>query len=297
MNRIALGTVQFGMVYGIANRTGQVPLPEIRKILSAAQDAGINTLDTAIGYGTAEETLGTIGVKGWNVVSKLPEIPEEIPPHRAGKWAELQVEAAMRRLGLQELYSVLFHRPRQLLDDSGREAHAALTALKTSGKIQKIGISVYEPEDLAILLPCYDFDLVQLPMNVLDDRMRRAGFLSRLKSQRTEIHVRSVFLQGLLLQQATELPVRFHRWKNQWDSMDRYCADRSISKVALCLGSVLRSKEVDRVLVGVETAAQLEEIIEATLHLPEDSYEPGSIPERELIDPREWDRTKSAKER
>lgn len=296
MNRLALGTVQFGMAYGIANRTGQVQLPEIQKILTAARDAKIDTLDTAIGYGSAEENLGDAGVEGWNVVSKLPEIPGDGAGGGPGSWAKLQVADALRRLRVRELYGVLFHRPRQLLEPQGREAHAALLDLKKSGVIQKVGISIYDPDDLAALLPLYDFDLVQLPMNLFDDRIQRAGLLSQLKAAGTEIHVRSVFLQGLLLLSASELPARFHRWRKEWELLDQYCASRKVSKISLCLGSVLRVSEVDRVLVGVETELQLKEIIEAARQVPDETYVPAGVLDRDLIDPRQWDRIELTKD-
>ena len=118
-NRLALGTVQFGRSYGIANQAGQVSPDQVAKILGRASTAGIDTLDTAIGYGDSEAVLGQIGVGRWQVISKLPEIPAECQD--VTSWVQTAVMSSLERLGISRLRGLLLHRPEQLLGSQGDE--------------------------------------------------------------------------------------------------------------------------------------------------------------------------------
>ena len=113
MNRLALGTVQFGLNYGIANQQGQVSHDEAKAILDHASAHGIDTLDAAIAYGNSEQRLGEIGVQHWQVVSKLPAIPEGCSD--ISQWVADSVKESLQRLKIKRLYGLLLHRPQQLL--------------------------------------------------------------------------------------------------------------------------------------------------------------------------------------
>ena len=126
-NRLALGTVQFGLRYGVANTSGQVSLDEVTAILQQAWAAGVDTLDTAIAYGESEQRLGEIGVEGWRVVSKLPAMPSD--PSDIGGWVEDAVECSLRRLNIDCLYGLLLHRSQQLLEPRGEDLYASLVEL------------------------------------------------------------------------------------------------------------------------------------------------------------------------
>ena len=149
MKKIALGTVQFGLDYGIANKSGQVSIGEIRNIFEYAKMNSLDTLDTAIGYGDSEERLGTVGVSQWNVVTKLPAIPDSIKDVKT--WVREAVEQSMLRLQVDQLNGMLLHRPNDLLNKHGDDLYTALEELKFDGLVKKIGASVYVPEELDAL--------------------------------------------------------------------------------------------------------------------------------------------------
>ncbi len=209
-NRLALGTVQFGLPYGIANQTGQISRDEAAAILNHAWAMGLDTLDTAIAYGGSEARLGEIGVKQWRVISKLPAVPESVTDVAA--WVENSVNGSLERLNIPMLRGLLLHCSRQLLGVRGDTLYRALAAIKDEGKVEKIGVSIYGPEELDALWPHYQFDLVQAPFNVIDRRLATSGWLKRLHQAGIEVHVRSVFLQGLLLMDTANRPVSFNRW-------------------------------------------------------------------------------------
>lgn len=262
VSRLALGTVQFGADYGIANAQGKVSPEEVEKILNCAYDAGVNTLDTAIAYGESEKVLGNIGVKSWRVISKLPTLPEMI--HDTIGWVLQSVEDSLERLKIPKLNGLLLHNPKQLLDARGGELYEALISLKTQGIVDKIGVSIYSPTELEQLYPHFRFDLVQSPFNLLDSRLAISGWLSQLKQDQVEVHIRSVFLQGLLLMNSSNRPKYFNRWKNVWEQWDELIYHSNLSPLQICLGFVLSYPEFDRVLVGVDGLSQFLEILNSS---------------------------------
>jgi aryl-alcohol dehydrogenase-like predicted oxidoreductase len=209
----ALGTVQFGLPYGVANRQGQVSFEEAEAILELSKQEGIRTLDTAIAYGESEEVLGRLGVSGFQVITKLSEIPNGV---NIANWVEEQVVLSRERLGIDRFYSIMLHRPEQLLSSRGPELYQVLQSLKRRGITEKVGISVYSPSELSKIYASMHFDLVQAPLNVLDRRMIHSGWLVRLQRMGVEIHIRSIFMQGLLLMSQNDRPEKFSPWQDLW---------------------------------------------------------------------------------
>ncbi len=286
MSRLALGTVQFGIPYGVSNQQGQASLGMATEILKYAWAAGVNTLDTAIAYGNSEDRLGKIGVESWQVISKLPELP--IGTTNVLNWVEKSVDGSLQRLQIPRLYGLLLHRPQQLLGSEGRALYDALNALKKKGLVDKIGVSIYEPNELEALCARFSFDLVQTPFNVLDRRLERSGWLTRLKEKGIEIHVRSIFLQGLLMMSPSARPIYFERWHPFWEQWEQWLTDTGLTSLQACLGYVLSKTEIDRVVVGVDCLSQLQEILAATAGEWKNPSDKLCCDDPDLINPARW---------
>lgn len=142
LNKLVIGTVQFGCSYGVSNKTGKVSIDSAKEILACAKDAEIDVLDTAIAYGDSELCLGQIGIENWKVVSKLSELPSGVD--NIQKWAKDSLQGSLSRLKIPKLYGLLLHRPQQLLSVQGKEIYKSLNLLKTEGLVNKIGISIYK---------------------------------------------------------------------------------------------------------------------------------------------------------
>lgn len=284
--RLSLGTVQFGTVYGVANEHGQVPAAEAADLIQRAKSAGIRALDTAPAYGESETVLGRIGVAGWEVTTKLPPVPDTEP--EVYPWMRSQVEGSLGRLGLDRVYGVLLHRPDQLLGPRGSELLAALDQLREEGLVTKVGVSIYNPAELERLTAVARFDLVQAPCSVLDQRLVETGAAARLKEMGVELHARSVFLQGLLLMPETQRPRKFGRWSGIWRAWSQWLDENALDPVEACLLHALSIPEVDRVVVGVDGLSHLEALLATRIRelppLPKWSQNP---PE-ELLDPSRW---------
>ena len=263
MATLALGTAQFGLAYGVANSTGQVTLEVIDEILALANSAGIDTLDTAIVYGESEMCLGMLGIKGWQVVSKLPPMPldcVDVPG-----WVYANVYGSLSRLRIPKLKAMLLHRSQDLLSAKGDALYRALVDCRNSGCVGQIGISVYSPHDIETVFNRYALDMVQAPLNVVDRRLITSGMLSQLAKRRVEVHVRSAFLQGLLVMNPADRPSRFTNWQSLWHSWSEWLDAQCLTPQQACLGYALSQSGVARVVVGVDSIAHLREILSASL--------------------------------
>jgi aryl-alcohol dehydrogenase-like predicted oxidoreductase len=284
--KIALGTAQFGLGYGIANTMGQLAQDEGRRVIALARSHGIDTLDTAIAYGESECSLGRIGVDDWKVVTKLPAIPVNCVDVTG--WVRSQAEGSLRRLGVGRLYALLLHRPSQLLDHHGPQIFAGMQRLVAEGLVQKIGISIYDPSELGPLFERWHFDLVQAPFNVLDRRLLISGWGSWLKDRGVELHARSAFLQGLLLIPAVSRPAWFRQWDALWMLWDRWLSECGLTPVQACLRTALAVPEIDHVVVGVDSEAHLSEVLEAANGPPPPWAAAPQIDDLTLLNPAKW---------
>jgi len=286
MNRLALGTAQFGLPHGIANQSGQVLRPEAKAMLQLAASSRIDTLDTAIAYGESEICLGEANIQGFKVVTKLPAVPPGCTDVR--NWIQEQVAASLSRLGIRAVYGLLLHHPQQLLEADGKALYQTLQGLKETGQVQKVGVSVYAPSELEMLTLRYRFDLVQAPFNLVDRRLQKTGWLQRLKDEGVEIHTRSAFLQGLLLMPKATIPAKFAPWSNLWSKWHKWLSHHNISAVHACLAYPLSFPEIDRIVVGAESVSQLEQIISVSASdIPAD-FPSLNCDAENLINPARW---------
>ena len=287
LERLALGTAQFGLNYGISNQRGQIGFNDAVAIVRLSNEHGINTLDTAVGYGESEARLGAIGITGWQVVSKLPAVPGQCDDiHR---WVNVTVRESLARLKVESLYALLLHRSQELLKPYGDQLYRALLQLKRDKLVTKIGVSIYDPLELDLLTGRYDLEVVQSPLNIVDRRLIDSGWLYRLASHGVEIHARSIFLQGLLLMQAGSRPSKFNRWMHLWSRWDHWLEQADVTPLRACLAYVLSVQQIKKVVLGVENASQLNEVLKAVdcaaLLVPNEFSELDP----DLINPSNWE--------
>ena len=256
--QLCLGTVQFGLPYGITNQVGQVPEAEVRRILDLAAASGISFLDTAQAYGSAETVLGYC----WptdaprQLISKLPAgAPRQ-------SW-EVSLITSLQRLQAPKLEGFLLHRASDLLGPDGDALLDWLEGLRDRGLVERIGISIYEASELEGL-PKDHLQLVQLPLSVYDQRLIRDGTVDRLQDLGIAVHARSVCSRGLLLQSPRQwphyLPPAFRLHHAQWLE---YLYQEGLSPLAGALGFVGACKGVEAVLVGVVSAQELAQVLQA----------------------------------
>jgi aryl-alcohol dehydrogenase-like predicted oxidoreductase len=257
--RLALGTVQFGTDYGTFNPAGRPGEADVARCLALAEAAGIDTLDTARAYGASEAVLGRLGAaQRFRIVTKVARLGE------AGPDAVLRsVEASFAALGTDHVHALLLHDAADLAGPDGDRVWAMLDRLRAEGAIGKAGVSVYTPEDALALAARYPVGIVQAPCSVFDQRMRTSGAFAALKQRDVEIHVRSVFLQGFALAEPDALPPALAPWRALLERFRGDAAGAGLTPLQLALAAVLAEPAIDRLIVGVDGPAQLEEILAA----------------------------------
>ena len=287
--RLALGTAQFGMEYGIANRIGQVSNVNIKALLRLALANSVDVLDTAIAYGESETCLGNAGVKAFRVITKLPALPADC--QNILKWVHEQVNASLERLKVGHLYGLLVHHSSDLLSSRGLELYKALQSVQDHGCVSKIGLSIYSPDHLDQLTHLYRIDLVQGPLNVFDQRLVSSGWLRRLKDLEVEVHTRSAFLQGLLLMDKWSIPLYFLKWNDLFTKWHDFLECKNISAIEACLEFPLSFKEVDVVVVGVDDISHLLQILSCMFRSSSLDFSAFASNDEQLINPSLWGRT------
>ena len=284
--KLALGTVQFGLPYGIANQRGKVSSEDAKGIIALARLSGIDTIDTAIAYGESEACLGGVGLDGFKVITKLPSIPDHVAD--VGNWVHDQMQASLQRLNVMSLYAVLLHHPQQLLGPKGKDLYQTLGQLKSEGLVQKIGVSIYSPSELDSLMNVFSIDLVQAPFNLIDQRLQSSGWLQKLHDAGVEVYARSVFLQGLLLMPVTAIPKKFKHWLPLFNSWHDWLIDNNTSAAQTCIEFVQANPQVNKVVIGVESIQQLKQLIHASKESPNNAWPNINCSDESLINPSNW---------
>ena len=288
--RLGLGTVQFGLDYGISNPRGQVPPAEIGRILTHAAAAGITLLDTASSYGSSEQRLGqqlpTINPP-FRIVTKSPPTPLNPGPSLLSA-----LTTSLQRLRQKRLYGLLIHHANDLFKPSGKQLLAALWQCQKQGLVQKIGVSVYSSVEIDRLLTLFTPDIVQLPINVADQRLIQSGHLQKLKKRGIEIHARSLFLQGVLLMPPAPRPPFFFPMRHHFETLHHTFNEQGCSPLEGCLRFGLAQTELDTLLVGVTTVTELEEILAAVQRAETDKnqlpFPQLAINETRFLNPAQW---------
>jgi len=260
MSKIALGSAQFGMDYGVNSADGQVRPEEVKKILSYAHSRNIDLLDTAPAYGNSEKTLGKINISNFKVITKTRHFNSLEINSNDVKLLINDFHHSLNDLKQDSIYGVLMHNADDLLKLGAEKLFDQLQELKKAKKIVKIGVSVYDYSQLQSILDNFDIDLVQLPFNILDRRMIDSGMLAILRSKGVEVHARSVFLQGLLLMSEQNRPDIFNRWNVLWKIWHEWLNDNQITALEATIRYAISMSEISKVLVGVDTEDQLKEI-------------------------------------
>lgn len=260
-NKIALGTAQFGLDYGISNTTGQIPGNRVFEILDESIRSGIDVLDTAYAYGNSEQVIGNYVKEHGTVFKIISKLPECNP-----KDVNNIFESSLEQLGVDGLYGYMCHSFQHYRDNP--EIWNILKELKSEGKIEKIGLSLYYPSELEYIIENkVDFDIIQVPYNVFDQRFEQ--YFPVLKKMGIETFVRSVFLQGLVFKEPSELDDYFKKISGKIAKLHSMAKELDIPIAALCLNFAVLNDFVDKVVVGVDSVLNLKEIVSSPIYLVE----------------------------
>jgi aryl-alcohol dehydrogenase-like predicted oxidoreductase len=286
MPKIAIGTANFGMQYGVANSQGKLSKNSVAEILGLAKSLGVTCLDTANAYGESQKVLGEFGVRDWRVVSKISSIPRDCEDVRS--FVRAEIDLILTSLNLSEFDTVLVHNPKDLMGNVSEIVYEELQKAKSRGQVEKIGVSIYDPSDLESITSRFQLDVVQAPINVFDSRLQDSGWLDRLVSMGVEVHARSVFLQGVLLSAIAQSNDFFKPWKTTFEKWNRFAESSGTSAMMNCIKHVNSYDKVTFAVVGVDSAQNLSEVFDAFTARPQRINEDNFGVDSQLINPARW---------
>lgn len=255
MAKIILGTVQFGVDYGINNPAGKPTRETVFKILANAYNSGICILDTAEGYGNAVDIIGAFH----RASGMLFEVNTKFT-HIQGVSLLEKIETGIQKLGVTYIGTFFYHSYKDFI--SKRELREELLDLKRQKLVRRIGLSVYTNDELKIAIDDAAIDVIQMPFNLLDNYNERGKLLQRAKSKNKQIQVRSVFLQGLFFKNIDDLPAKLLPLSPYLNEVQAV-ADNNLSIEALCLQYAAAQGEIDEIIIGVDSEKQLADNINA----------------------------------
>ena len=285
-SKIALGSANFGLDYGLANNIGKLSTASLYQIINTAKMVGIDTIDTAQAYGDSELRLGEVVKSKFEIITKIGVRLNEYYYKNA---IHHLVEESLERLNSHQLYGLMIHHSEILLGANSAKIISELNALKKEGIVQKIGVSIYSPDILDKILKIMDVDIVQAPFNIFDQRIYSSGWSDMLKRQGVELHTRSVFLQGVLLMRQQDLHGFFQtKWPNLFDAWYQFQKKLGLDSDEIALAFALERPWIDKVVVGVDSVEHLKRLSQIENQMNQ-IHDPGlESNDLELIDPSNW---------
>lgn len=270
--KIGLGTVQFGLNYGIANTSGKVKSSEVNNILKSATEVGIDLIDTAAAYGNSEEVIGENSAYPFNVVSKWASSPE------------ITLAKSLGFLKTKHIYGWLAHDIRKIINHP--KNWDVMKEQKENGLVKKIGFSIYEPIQLENLLnQNYIPDIIQIPFNFFDRRFE--PWLDELKNIGCEIHARSAFLQGLFFVNYNKLDPFFEPIRD-WMKEFQFVTRDNVVRASVLLSYVFSFSQIDKVIIGLDNLTQLDDLSKALVSDIEIDFPLLPNIPAEILNPSKW---------
>jgi aryl-alcohol dehydrogenase-like predicted oxidoreductase len=282
--KLVLGSAQIGMDYGLLNKK-KISRKEFKKIEELALKANIKFIDTAINYGDSENIIGNSKLRNLHIITKI-KLPNKKNIH-IRNWVLKEISNSLNRLKIDKIYGLLVHDYKDLLGKQGRSYLLFLQELKRKKIIKYIGISIYNSEEIKKIWKFWKPDLVQVPFNPLDNRILDSGWIDLLKKFKIKIFVRSVFLQGLLINEHSSYIINksyiilLNKFKN-------WCYKKNITLLQACLHFVKQFKKIDYLVIGFNNYNQLKEIIDVFKKKQIIIPKKFSTNKINLIDPRKW---------
>ena len=286
-NKLALGTVQWGLNYGISNLKGKTTSNEVKNILEKAQKENIKILDTSPQYGDSEKILGENNLENFDLVTKTEKFSNELISKKDKEFLISTFKKSLFKFSVNSIYGLLIHNVDDIFKEGGNYLIDGLETLKNKKFVEKIGISVYSSEQIDKALNIFKPDIIQAPINIFDQRLIKDGTLKKLKNLNIEVHARSIFLQGLIFLKDNNLPNYFQPWKKHIADWHKECFLNKISPLEAALSFGLEIPEINKLIIGVNNTSQLEEIIEVS-RKPKSIKKDFSINDQRLVNPTNW---------
>jgi aryl-alcohol dehydrogenase-like predicted oxidoreductase len=284
LNKLGLGTAQFGLDQQAPAR-GRPRDVEARDILGIAARSGLGVLDIDGHSGAADLALSQVIPRPHPFRLTITSVR----PDRGPDFAETEIRAQLRRLNVDKVDAILAPSATDLFSPHGPALWDRLRALRDEGLCKKIGVSVYASDDPIGLARRFKPDLVQAPASLLDQRLLIDGTLAELAGMGIEVHLRSIFLNGLLFLPPDRAPHHLKEAAGRISRARRLIAEGRSDPLQAALGFALSRPEASAVLVGIASAAEMSAVVAAASSPPPDlDWDDMAIDDPAALDPRAW---------
>lgn len=288
---LGLGTVQFGQAYGISNTIGITPQEEVSRILNLAISRGLCYLDTARAYKKSEDVLGQsiANHSHFKIVTKIPPLPNT---NNIRSFLDDSFSESLQLLRTDSVYGLILHQSSDYFGPHAKQIHDFFDQMKKDGRISKFGVSSYCYADILRAQDAKPMSLIQVPMNVFDQRLLSNDKIAKIKDQGVEVHARSAFLQGLLFSKPEQLPGFFAPARHALSNLHHTSLNFGVPIAQLAL-DFMRHQKIDVIICGVNTINQFEELLKYFQRKPVQNidWSQFSINEEQILNPSQWPRT------
>lgn len=257
ISKLSLGTVQFGLEYGIANTRGKPLQKDVNEIVSYVTSHGINCLDTAQAYGNSEKVIGK-AIEDKNDLFIVSKLKTDLFKNNLNQ----NIDTSLDNLNISTLYGLLLH-DSELLFSWNKEEHSKVKQLKEENKIKHFGVSIYTDEEFNLAVENSDIDIIQIPFNLFDQRAITKNWLQKAKEKNKLIFIRSVFLQGLFFMDKEKLPQKLSNARELLSVFETYTNKLELTKAQLALNFVNSVAKDSILLFGCDSLDQAKENIDS----------------------------------
>ncbi len=255
MKQFVLGSANFNQRYGFQKK--KINQKHLKKILGQKK---IKYLDTSFDYRLNEKFIKKINFQNLKIITKI-----KIPLKKKNSFlknVEKKIENNLSIFKIKNFEAILFHNPDDLKFSQGRKLLSILRNLKNRKKIKKIGVSIYEPNDLDHILKVFVPDIVQFPLNIFNQNFIKHRYFQHLLKKNTIFQVRSIFLQGILLKNSKKLKgfKMNKKISSNLEKFDNFCKKKNISRIEACIYFVNSIKGIKLITFGINNKFELKEI-------------------------------------
>ena len=281
-NKIALGTAQFSNNYGVTNNKN-FSSNAIRSILKQSIKLDIKTIDTAPNYQEVEKKLGENNLEKFELITKTSLLKNNKIIDKFS--LKKEINKSYSNLRVNKFYAILIRSPKLILEN--KNLLEVILGFKKKNKVIKIGYTLYNPEELDVLYSFFKPDIVQIPYSIIDNRFEKSKWIDKMYADGVEIHIRSTFLQGLLLCDLKKIPIKFNKYGKFFESFENWVSLKKVSKLQACLNLPLQDKRIKKIVVGISDLNNLvaiNKIVPINLKYPRWLFANNE----KLLDPSKW---------
>ncbi len=281
---IIIGTANFSQNYGL-NKSKISSIKMAQKILNFCEKNKINTIDDAYQYNNSKKIFKKLRLKNFQIITKI-KLPHNYKSYKnLNSYFKNIISRDLKNLSKKNFSHILAH---EVYRDEKKNKIIMniLKYLKKKKFTKKIGVSGYNPNEIKKILKIWKPDVIQLPLNVLDQRLISNKIIDLLHRKKIEIHVRSIFLQGMLVRE--KIPKKLRKFKRYFINWNKWCSRHKINKIKACIQYVRRFKQISAIIIGINNLSQIKQINRFFNERKIDLNYINFRINNDLVDPRKW---------